>query len=313
VKIFNEYGPTEAVVGCAIHRWDADADRGPDVPIGRASSGAEVFVLDRYERPTPIGAWGELYVRRAGMASGYLNLPSETEARFGEIEAVGGPALYRTGDRVRVEHGVLVYGGRTDDQMKVGGVRLEPGEIESALVRHEMVASAVVRVWTPGGGRVVRCVRCGLGSDVPDIAIDGAGVCSVCREFDRVEPQTRTWFRDLDDLEQIRQSARRRSAADLDCIHLLSGGKDSTYALYQLVAAGWRVHAVTLDNGFIADGAKANIRRTVADLGISHEFLTTDAMNEIFRDPLPMSPLWARARCEHLSTPKAWPGTMRWP
>ena len=72
----------------------------------------------------------------------------------------------------------------------------------------------------------------------------------------------------------------------IDCLHLLSGGKDSTYALYQLVERGWKVHALTLDNGFISEGAKENVRRSIADLGITHEFATTEAMNEIFRDSL---------------------------
>ena len=71
-----------------------------------------------------------------------------------------------------------------------------------------------------------------------------------------------------------------------DCLHLLSGGKDSTYALLRLVAMGFEVFAFTLDNGFISDQAKENIRRSVAFLGIEHEFATTDAMNEIFRDSL---------------------------
>ncbi len=79
---------------------------------------------------------------------------------------------------------------------------------------------------------------------------------------------------------------RSREHGEYDCLHLLSGGKDSTYALYQLVDRGWRVHALTLDNGYISEGAKENIRRTVADLGITHEFATTPAMQEIFRDSL---------------------------
>ena len=285
VRIYNEYGPTETVVACMVHRWDPARDLGPDVPIGRASAGAEVFVLDRYGRPTPPGAWGELYVRRAGMSGSYLNRPDETARRFVAVDGVDAGVLYRTGDRVRVEDGSVVYAGRTDDQLSIGGVRLEPGEIEAALVRHDGVANAVVRVWSPGAGAVERCGRCGLGSDVPDVRVED-GLCSVCREFDRIEPQTRAWFRTPADLDEIRRRSRRRASGDIDCIHLLSGGKDSTYALYQLVEQGWRVHAVTLDNGYIAAGAKDNIRRTVDDLGITHEFMTTEAMGEIFRDSL---------------------------
>ena len=286
VRIFNEYGPTEAVVGCMIHEWDPTRDLGTDVPIGHASAGAEVYVLDGRLRRTPVGAWGELYVRRPGMALGYLHRPELTAERFVTIDSIGGGPLYRTGDRVRSEHGVLVYGGRVDDQLSVGGVRIEPGEIESALVAHPDVTNAVVRVWSPSMHHVRRCVRCGLGTDVPGVDLDDAGLCSVCHSFDVVAPQTHDWFRTPADLDHRLERARSRTASEFDCLHLLSGGKDSTYALYQLVERGWRVHAFTLDNGYISEGAKANIRRSVADLGISHEFARTDAMNEIFRDSL---------------------------
>ncbi len=286
VRIFNEYGPTEAVVGCMIHEWNRDRDRSTDVPIGHACPGAQVYVLDERLHRTPVGVWGELYVRRPGMADGYLNLPEVSADRFVTIDSLGTEPVYRTGDRVRAQEGVLVYGGRIDDQLSIGGVRLEPGEIEAALVSHPDVSGAVVRVWTPSSDRLRRCSRCGLGTDVPGVDVDGSGVCSVCRSYDVVAPQTRDWFRTPDDLDVQLERARRRTTSEFDCLHLLSGGKDSTYALYQLVERGWRVHAFTLDNGFISDGAKANIRRSVADLGISHEFATTDAMNEIFRDSL---------------------------
>lgn len=304
MAMFNEYGPTEAVVGCMIHRWSPSGDTEVDVPIGAAAPGSELTVLGPDGNLTPAGAWGELYVRRVGMATGYLNRPELTAERFVPLEhfstlepldcipgALGGAERgpwYRTGDRVRQQRpGVLVYGGRLDDQMKVNGVRLEPAEVEAALVQHPKVASALVRLWTPAD-RVSgeRCVRCGLGTDVPGVEIDGAGVCSACRSFDAIAPQTEAWFRNEVDLELERASARLRSTGDYDCLHLLSGGKDSSYALYQLVERGWRVHALTLDNGFISDGAKENIQRSIDTLGITHEFVTTDAMNEIFRDSL---------------------------
>jgi len=295
VRIFNEYGPTEAVVGCMIHEWDPAADTAPDVAIGHAAPGCEVTVLDQFGHPTPTGAWGELYVRRFGMATEYINRPELTAERFIRLDDVPGQLggdergpWYRTGDRVRIARpGVAVYGGRLDDQMKVNGVRLEPAEVEAALVEHPRVASALVRLWTPAD-RVSdrRCVRCGLGTDVPGLEIDVAGLCSVCRSFDQVAPQTEAWFRNEADLDERLAAARARSTGDYDCLHLLSGGKDSSYALYQLVERGWRVHALTLDNGFISEGAKENIRSSIDALGITHEFATTEAMNEIFRDSL---------------------------
>lgn len=159
VRIFNEYGPTEAVVGCMVHEWAADLDRGSDVPIGSAAPGAALALLDSAQQLTPVGAWGELYVRRPGMATAYLGRPTETAERFVAPDALRsmlpGP-WYRTGDRARVERpGVLVYGGRMDDQLKVSGFRLEPAEVEAALVAHPKVASAIVRLWSSDGPDVL--------------------------------------------------------------------------------------------------------------------------------------------------------------
>ena len=305
VRIFNEYGPTEAVVGCMIHKYDPERDLNVDVPIGHAAPGSQLVVLDALGEVAPPGVWGELFVHRPGMASGYLNRPELTEERFGPPPVgtpdravlgnhhadLGSTVWYRTGDRVRVERlGVLVFGGRADDQLKVNGIRLEPAEVEAALVAHPAIDTALVRLWQPidavDRSDVRRCDRCGLGVDVPGVEIDALGVCSVCRQFDEIEPQTREWFRTPTDLDERLEAARARRTGDYDCLHLLSGGKDSTYALYQLVERGWKVHALTLDNGFISEGAKENVRRSIADLGITHEFATTDAMNAIFADSL---------------------------
>ena len=95
-----------------------------------------------------------------------------------------------------------------------------------------------------------------------------------------------SWFKTTDDLLAIRDRARATRTGRYDCLHLLSGGKDSTYALLRLVEMGFEPYALTLDNGFISDQAKENIRRTVAFLGIDHAFATTEAMNAIFRDSL---------------------------
>jgi amino acid adenylation domain-containing protein len=291
VRIFNEYGPTEAVVGCMIHEWSPDDDLGVDVPIGHACPGSEIRILDADGHLAPTGSWGELYVRRPGMAQGYLDPSEPSNQRFVELDERG-PRWYRTGDRARVERpGVAVYGGRMDDQLKVNGIRLEPAEVEAALLSLDGIESALVRVWQPAArvGTIVdsqRCARCGLGVDVPGVELDAEGVCNACRTFDAVAPQTERWFRTEADLDDRLADARRRRTGDIDCLHLLSGGKDSTYALYQLVERGWKVHALTLDNGFISEGAKENVRRSVADLGITHEFATTDVMNEIFRDSL---------------------------
>ncbi len=287
--IYNEYGPTEAVVGCMIHRYDGESDRGPEVPIGQPAPGVALHVLDHAGHPVPVGVVGELHIARPGMTSGYLRRPDLNTEKFAPVPTSGSDdILYRTGDVVRMtDANRMVYLGRADEQIKVGGIRLEPGEIEHLAQTVPGVRRAVARLWSPSAERVIEhCIRCGLPSDVPDVSIDGDGVCTSCHQFDLVAPQAEAWFRTEADLAEAIAAARQQSSGDYDVIHLISGGKDSTYALYKLVELGARVFAITLDNGFIADVAKANVRRATDALGVDHEFVTIDGMNEIFKDSL---------------------------
>ena len=287
--IWNEYGPTEAVVGCMEHRYDSDMDPGPEVPIGGPAPGVGLHVLDPAGYPVPLGVAGELFISRPGMTAGYLGDEKLNQERLVRRLNSGSDALlYRTGDRVRMlDADRMVYLGRIDEQIKVGGIRLEPGEIEHVAQGVDGVARAVVGLWTPPVDQLLEhCVRCGLSSDVPGMVIDGDGVCSSCHDFDRIAPQAVAWFKDEADLADEIATARTTSTGDYDVIHLISGGKDSTYALYKLVDMGARVFAITLDNGYIAEVAKANVRRATEALGVDHEFVTIDGMDEIFRDSL---------------------------
>lgn len=138
------YGPTETTVwSTAIELSPADADA---PPIGRPILNTRVYVLDEQRQPLPIGATGELYIGGAGVARGYLNRSQLTEARFlPDPFAPEGGRMYRTGDRARWrDDGVLEFLGRTDQQVKIRGHRVEPGEIEAVLTTHSAVAEAVV-------------------------------------------------------------------------------------------------------------------------------------------------------------------------
>lgn len=285
LSIYNEYGPTEAVVGCMIHRYDPESDAGPPVPIGRPAPGVELLILDAHGLPVPIGASGELHIRRPGMTSGYLGRDDLNASKF--VDLASG-TFYRTGDLVRLtDPKTMVYLGRIDEQIKVGGVRFEPGEIEYLARTVPGVRNAVARLWSPQTNHSVQhCVRCGLPSDVPDVEFDRDGVCSSCHQFDAVAPQAEEWFKTEDDLRSALVDARARSTGDYDVIHLISGGKDSTYALYKLVELGARVYAITLDNGFLAQEAIANAKRATKALGVDHEMVTVDGINEIFKDSL---------------------------
>ncbi len=284
VTIFNEYGPTEAVVGCMIHQSDdADLVARTDVPIGRPAPGVELRVLDRYQRRVPLGCAGELYIAHAGLTAGYLD--DDTAGPFVDLD---GTRFYRSGDLVRmVDTETLTYLGRVDEQLKIGGIRLDPTEVEHALSSHPGVARAVVRAWRPAiEAARQHCTRCGLPDNVPGTTFDAEGVCGTCHQYEAIKDQAQRWFRSPQDLIALRDRARDTRTGRYDAIHLLSGGKDSTFALYKLVELGFEVLTLTLDNGFISEGAKANVRRSVADLGVDHEFLTTNAMNDIFRDSL---------------------------
>ncbi|WP_406230182.1 amino acid adenylation domain-containing protein [Nocardia sp. NBC_01009] len=156
--LVNSYGPTEATVAATM----SDRLR-PDAPItiGGLMPGMTAVILDRRLRPVPVGAAGELYLTGPGLARGYLGRFALTASRFvaGPF-AVPGTRMYRTGDMVRwADHGLgleLEFLGRSDLQVQIRGLRIEPGEVDSCLERHAEVAMAVtVPATTPAGGTVL--------------------------------------------------------------------------------------------------------------------------------------------------------------
>ncbi|WP_344407481.1 amino acid adenylation domain-containing protein, partial [Dactylosporangium fulvum] len=154
VPLYNLYGPTEASIESTFWRCRADAPTAT-APIGRPVTGAVLYVLDRDLREVGPGAVGELHIAGAGLGRGYLNRPDLTAAAF-VPDPFGPPGtrMYRTGDLVRRgADGDLEFIGRGDSQVKVRGVRVELGEVESALRSLPEVADAAVLVRVVGADR----------------------------------------------------------------------------------------------------------------------------------------------------------------
>jgi amino acid adenylation domain-containing protein/non-ribosomal peptide synthase protein (TIGR01720 family) len=155
VEIDNEYGPTEATVGCMIYRYLPERDLRVGVPIGGPAANTQIYLLDEQLHPVAGGVRGELYIGGAGVARGYLNRPAQTAERFvpDPFSAEPGARLYRTGDVAhRLADGTIEYLDRTDEQVKYHGHRVELGEISAALNEHPQVRDSVVVITKDSSG-----------------------------------------------------------------------------------------------------------------------------------------------------------------
>lgn len=154
IRIINEYGPTETVVGCCVHEVSANDPLSGPVSIGRPIANTEIYLLDPRLEPVPIGVPGEIYIGGAGVARGYLNRPELTAEKFlpNRFSSAAGSRLYRTGDRARyLRDGRIQFIGRIDDQVKIRGYRVELEEIETRLAQHPDVRDCAISVSAQGG------------------------------------------------------------------------------------------------------------------------------------------------------------------
>ncbi|MCB0165297.1 MAG: amino acid adenylation domain-containing protein [Anaerolineae bacterium] len=298
-RVFNEYGPTETVVGCCVYEISARTDLADDIPIGRPIANTKLYILDRHLRPVPVGVPGELYIGGLQVGRGYLNRPGLTAEKFipnpfASDEGQIGGRLYKSGDlaRYRLDEAaqpIIEFLGRIDRQVKLRGFRIELGEIEAVLANHPYIENCSVDLShpdLPAHPTSEQCVRCGLPANYPKTHLNENKVCNYCLEFEQYREQAQSYFKSMDDLQLIFDQAQSRRTGPYDCLMLLSGGKDSSYVLYQLVEMGLNVLAFSFDNGYISDGAKANINRIVTELKVDHVFGSTPAMNTIFVDSL---------------------------
>ncbi|MBW3655446.1 MAG: amino acid adenylation domain-containing protein, partial [Gemmatimonadetes bacterium] len=182
--VFNHYGPTETTVGALVHRVEAGrtATASGTLVLGRPLPNYQVFVVDAFLRPVPVGVAGELLIGGAGVARGYLGRPALTAERF-VASPFGEDRLYRTGDLCRWRaDGTVEFLGRMDEQVKIRGFRVELGEIEAALRQQPGVAACAVvaREDVRGDRRLVAYVvgaadadalRAGLRRTLPDYMV----------------------------------------------------------------------------------------------------------------------------------------------
>ncbi|MDC8638897.1 amino acid adenylation domain-containing protein [Xanthomonas hortorum pv. hederae] len=152
-RIFNEYGPTEATVGCCVHEIGQDDPEHGSVAIGAPVAPPRLVVVAAWGEPLAPGLVGELWISGTGLARGYHGAPAATADRFRPDPFAAGARAYRSGDLAFVnDAGLFEYVGRSDRQLKIRGFRIEPSEIEAALLSHpQLVSAAVVARRTAAG------------------------------------------------------------------------------------------------------------------------------------------------------------------
>ncbi|HJQ69040.1 MAG TPA: amino acid adenylation domain-containing protein [Blastocatellia bacterium] len=177
VEVYNLYGPTEAAIDTTCQRCEGGRERQVE-SLGRPISNAQVYLLDTHLQLAPILSPSEIYIAGAGLARGYLNAPEMTADRFipNPFGQTAGSRLYRTRDVGRyLSDGSIEYIGRSDQQVKVRGYRIEFGEVEAVLSQHPDVSEAIIsfREDSPGDRRLVAYVVTKAGAETTADSLRG--------------------------------------------------------------------------------------------------------------------------------------------
>ncbi|MEM8510042.1 MAG: amino acid adenylation domain-containing protein [Bacteroidota bacterium] len=144
LTIYNEYGPTEATIGCMIHVFDPNQEEGA-VPIGRPIANCNIYLLDEFLQPVPTGAVGELYISGDCLADGYLYNSALTDEKFISNPFIDNQLMYRSGDLAkRTPSGIIHYVGRIDTQIKIRGFRIELEEVRKQILQYEGIREVVI-------------------------------------------------------------------------------------------------------------------------------------------------------------------------
>ncbi len=145
IEIFNEYGPTETVVGCMIYKYNPEKDKGISIPIGKPADNVQIYILDKDQKPMPFGGIGEIYISGDGLSRGYLKKEELTSEKFIENPFIKGRKMYRTGDIAKwLPEYNIEYIDRIDNQLKIRGYRIELMEIEANILAYEGISDVTI-------------------------------------------------------------------------------------------------------------------------------------------------------------------------
>ncbi|NFI52312.1 amino acid adenylation domain-containing protein [Clostridium botulinum] len=283
IQLNNIYGITECCVDSSIFLVNKENIKniGNNIlPIGKPLANQQIYVLDKNLNFVPIGVRGEIFISGDCVGKGYLENDDLTATRFIKDPFNKNSIMYKTGDLGKWnDEGDLEYMGRIDSQVKIRGYRIELEEVENAILTFKKNKNVVE-------DQVVTCKKCLMTSTSKNITFNKDGICNVCENYERYKDKVEDYFKDIDDFKLVMNKARKKSKSKYDCILLYSGGKDSSYVLYNLVEMGYKVLAFTFDNGYISERAFKNIKKITSDLNVDSIICSSENMNEIFVESL---------------------------
>lgn len=156
VNIYNEYGPTEATIGCMIYLYDKN--KSESIPIGKPIANTTIYILDQDMKPVPNNTLGEIYIGGDSVSKGYYKSSKETSKRFLQSPYKKNEILYKTGDRAyRDETGNIIFYGRLDNEVKIRGNRVNISEIEHKILSSNMVKDVFVKLLKSKIGNLQIC------------------------------------------------------------------------------------------------------------------------------------------------------------
>lgn len=285
-KIVNTYGPTE----CTINNTFAYIERdqiGAVIPIGKPIANNRIYILSRSLQPMPIGVPGEIYIAGDSVARGYINENALTQEKFIQ-SPFSSETLYKTGDLGKWnEFGEVEILGRSDEQIKVRGYRIEPAEIKYGLMSNPFIKDCAVVASHDRKDDIVRtCKICGITSKYPNVSVDENDECNICKNVEKYILHAEAYFKTIDDLEMLIKEQNRDGQSPYDCLLIYSCERVATYALYKLKEMGFRILTATYDPGHLTTESIDNIKNITNKIGVDHIFLRHKNSDKILRESL---------------------------